>query len=51
MQEQAPRSQGKSHGTALLGKENSGGRKAKAEGLFEKSQKDFKPGNCPVSLL
>lgn len=32
----------------LLHKENGGGRKAKTEGLFEKLQKDLKPGNCLV---
>lgn len=42
---------GKSHHTALLGKENGRGRKAKSEGLSEKLQKDFKPRNCPVSQL
>lgn len=32
----------------VLHKENGGGRKAKTEGLFEKLQKDLKPGNCLV---
>lgn len=32
----------------LLHKENRGDRKAKTKGLFEKLQKDLKPGNCLV---
>lgn len=50
MQEQAPRP-GKSHPAALPGKGNNEGRKVKTKGLFEKLQKDFKPGLCPVAQL